>query len=286
MAISDLMDTPLPTFNRTEILARLRRTIDAGLPIIAAGSSCGLVAKSAEAGGADLLVVYSTGLSRMRGLPTTVEHGSANQTTLGMAHEILNVVADTPVICGLEAIDPKFVRLAPLLDQVQQVGYSGVINFPTITDYEPGSRRRMQRESVGFGFRRETRMVELAREREMFTMSYVFDVDETRQMVESGVDVVVAHVGATSGGLDGFSTHNIDRATDLVNEMLEEARSINPEVLVLAHGGPFDVAENVNPLYQRSKVQGFVGASSIERIPIEIGVADAVRAFKDARIQS
>lgn len=285
MALSDLMDTPLPVFTREEVLGRLRATIAEGRPVVGAGSSTGIVAKSAEAGGADLVIVYSTGLSRVRGLPTTVEHGSSNRVTLEMADEILNVIADTPVIGGVEAIDPKFVRIAGLLDRFQAAGYSGIINFPTITDYEPGTRRRMQRESVGFGFRRETRMVELARERELFSMSYVFDLDETRQMVDAGVDVLVAHVGATSGGLDGFSTHDIERATDLVNEMIAEAWSRNPDVICLAHGGPFDTAENVNPLYERSRVQGFVGASSVERIPIEVAVADAVRSFKDARIQ-
>lgn len=135
--MSDLTDTPQPTFSRAEILRRLRATIAGPGPIVAAGSSCGIVATAAEAGGADLIVVYSTGLSRPRGLPTTVEHGSSNRVTLDMAPEILNVIADTPIVAGVEAIDPKFVRIEGLLDMFQEASYSGIINFPTVTEYEP-----------------------------------------------------------------------------------------------------------------------------------------------------
>lgn len=283
MPLSDLSLAPILRFERSEILDRLRATVRDKSPIVAAGSSCGLVAKSAEAGGADLIVVYSTGITRLKGLPTTVEHGCANATTLGMAAEILNVVARTPVICGVEAIDPKYARLGVLLDQVQDAGYSGIINFPTVTDYEPGTRYRRQRDSVGFGFRRELDLISLARQRGLFTMAYVFTVDEAEQMARAGVDVLVPHVGGTSGGVDGFEgVHDFDTAVDLVNAMSEAAWAVDSDIISLAHGGPFDLPENVRPLYGRSRVQGFVGASSIERIPIEQGVANVVRDFKDA----
>ena len=264
MSLPELASTPVPTFSRTEVDARLRATIAAGKPIVAAGSSCGLVAKSAEAGGADLIVVYSTGISRLRGLPTTI-FGMPNEATLGMADDILNVVRDTPVVCGIEACDPHYVRLPRLLDRVAEAGYSGIINFPTITMAEPESRNRQMREGVGFGFQRELDAVSLARERGLFTMSYVFLPEEAAAMVDAGVDCVVTHVGGTSGGMDGFDVAPVDAAVAGVNGMLEAARARRDDVLVLAHGGPFDVPENVATLYRETAAQGFVGASSVER---------------------
>lgn len=271
--------TPQPTFPREEVLRRLEATIAAGSPIVGAGSSCGLVAKSAEAGGADLIIVYSTGISRLRGLPTTI-FGSPNQMTLAMAPEILNVIESTPVVCGVEAADPNYVRLSRLLDQVQAAGYSGLINFPTVTLYEPGTTQREQREGLGFGFGRELELVTQARARDLFTMSYVFQPEEAAAMVDAGVDCIVAHVGGTGGGMDGFRVAPMDSAIQRVNGMLEAARARREDVLVLAHGGAFDVPENVAVLYETTAAQGFVGASSVERIPIESAVAEAVRSFK------
>ena len=283
MSLADLGLTPIPTYERTEVLYRLRETIATGTPIVAAGSSCGLVAKSAEAGGADLIVVYSTGISRLRGLPTTI-FGNPNQMTLAMADEILNVVASTPVICGVEAGDPHYVRLPRLLDNVQAAGYSGIINFPTVTLFEPGSRQRKQRDGLGFGFERELAAVSLARERGLFTMAYVFTPEEATAMVDAGVDCIVTHVGGTGGGVDGFQVAPIDDAIARVNRMLEASWSRRDDVVGLAHGGPFDVPENVARLYRDTPAQGFVGASSIERIPIEQAVSGVVRSFKEHRL--
>jgi len=273
--------TPPPIFDREEVLARLEKCVENRQAIVGAGSSCGLVAKSAEAGGADLIIVYSTGISRLRGLPTTI-FGSPNDMTLAMSDEILNVVEDTPVICGVEAADPNYVRLPRLLAKVEEAGYSGVINFPTVTLFEPGSSQRRQRESLGFGFARELELVALARERKLFTMAYVFQEEEAASMVDAGVDCLVVHVGATRGGMDGFGAAPLDRALQRVDAVLDAARSRRDDVLVLAHGGPFDVPENVAELYRATDAQGFVGASSVERIPIENAVAGAVRSFKES----
>jgi predicted TIM-barrel enzyme len=284
MKLSDHWRTPEPIFTRDAILARLRKTIADQKPVVAAGSSCGLVAKSAEVGGADLIVVYSTGLSRLLGLPTTI-FGDTNNATLAMAEQILNVVIDTPVICGVEAADPRWMRLAKLVDRVKDAGYSGVINFPTVTLFEAGSLQRREKDGTGFGFNRELDLMGLARERDLFTMCYVFTPEEAEQMAKAGVDCVVAHVGGTSGGFDGF--HNVapvDVALTKTDEMIDAARKVNPEVIVLGHGGPFDTPENVQVLYERSKAQGFVGASSVERIPIEAAVSEAVRSFKSATV--
>jgi predicted TIM-barrel enzyme len=278
--LAALSHTPPPIFNRENVLQRLEKSVVNREAIVGAGSSCGLVAKSAEAGGADLIIVYSTGISRLRGLPTTI-FGSPNDMTLAMSDEILNVVEDTPVICGVEAADPNYVRLPRLLTKVQEAGYSGVINFPTVTLFEPESSQRRQRESLDFGFGRELELVALARERGLFTMSYVFQEEEAASMVDAGVDCVVAHVGATRGGMEGYDAAPIDRALQRVRDILGAARSRREDVLVLAHGGPFDVPENVAELFRSTAVQGFVGASSVERIPIEAAVAGVVRSFKE-----
>jgi predicted TIM-barrel enzyme len=243
------------------------------------------VAKAAEAGGADLIVVYSTGISRLRGLPTTI-FGNPNQMTLTMADEILNVIERTPLICGIEAADPHYVRLEKLLDRVAAAGYSGVINFPTVTLYEPGSRQRGLRESAGFGFEREVESVRLARDRGLFTMAYVFLPEEAEAMVDAGVDCVVAHVGGTRGGVDGFEVAPMDDALQRVREMHEASWARRKDVFCLAHGGPLDVPENVATLYEETDAQGFVGASSVERIPVENAVAAAVRAFKSHHVRS
>lgn len=283
MRLADYSSTPEPIFTRGQVLAKIQGTIAANKPIVAAGSSCGLVAKSAEAGGADLIMVYSTGVSRLLGLPTTI-FGDTNNATLAMASEILNVVLDTPVVCGVEAADPRWVRLPKLVASVKAAGFSGVINFPTTTLFEPGTLQRHEKDGTGFGFARELEFVKLAREQELFTMSYVFTPDEATAMAAAGVDCVVAHVGGTSGGAAGFrNVMSVDVAVVTTTKILEAARAVNPEIVVLGHGGPFDTPANVQILYDRTRVQGFVGASSVERIPIETAVADAVRSFKDAR---
>jgi predicted TIM-barrel enzyme len=277
--LADLDEHPLPIYSRAEVLRRLGATLQARSPIVAAGSSCGLVAKSAEAGGADLIVVYSTGISRLRGLPTTI-FGEPNDMSLAMAGEILNVVESIPVICGVEAADPQHTRLSGLLEKVVAAGYSGIINFPTVTLLEPGTRQREAREGLGFGFARELELVRKARAHEVFTMSYVFLPEEAAAMTAAGVDCIVAHVGGTTGGMDGFRASSIDDAIEGVNGMLAAARDEREDVLVLAHGGALDSPAAVEQLYRLTDAQGFVGASSVERIPIEVAVSTAVRNFK------
>jgi predicted TIM-barrel enzyme len=284
MKLSDYASTPEPVFTREQVVARLRHTIDQRKPIVAAGSSCGLVARSAEAGGADLVVVYSTGLSRLLGLPTTI-FGDTNNATLAMADQILNVILDTPIVCGVEAADPRWLRLSKLADRVKSAGFSGVINFPTIGLFEPGTLQRREKDGTGFGFGRELDFVGLAHERNLFTMAYVFTAEEAKQMTAAGVDCIVAHVGGTSGGVNGFQdVMPIKAAIAKTCEILSAAREVNSEVIVLGHGGPFDTPDNVQILYLETKVQGFVGASSVERIPIETAVAAAVRSFKEAEL--
>lgn len=265
-------------FGRNEILARLRASVDSGRPILAAGSSCGLVAKCAAQGGADLLVVYSTGLSRLKGLPTS-RIGDSNATTLRMADEILNVVTDVPVVGGVEAWDPTRLDLERLLDAFAAARFSGVINYPTISTM--GETWRARRERVGLGFSREVELIRRAREREVFTMAYVATPDDARRMAEAGVDCLVPHGGATGGGLAGHDTDRSaeDELAELV-AMAEAGDAVRDDLLVLAHGGKLSEPQDLEAVYARTGCVGFVGASSVERIPIERAVVDVVDRFK------
>jgi predicted TIM-barrel enzyme len=270
-------------FIRSEILERLRGAVRAGRPILAAGCSVGLVAKCAEVGGADLLVVYSTGRSRIMGLPTT-PLGDSNATTLAMYDEIANVVNDTPIIGGAEATDPTYLSLPRLIARFRQTGYAGLINFPTIGN---NPTRSAMREDVGLGFSREVELVRLARRQDYFTMAYVFDVEQARRMAAAGVDAQVAHVGWTAGGLAGATASALTpaAAAERVQAMIEATRREQPECLCLAHGGPFATPEDTRSLYAHTDAVGFVGASSIERIPIERAVTETVAAFKAIRLR-
>ncbi len=269
-------------YKRGEVLARLKASLDEGKPIIGAGASAGIIAKCAELGGADLIVVYSSGLYRIWGLPTS-NYLDSNPVTLAMAEEILNVVRDTPVIGGVHAADPKYIDLTRLLTKFVEAGYTGIINYYTVALYD--DERRM-RDKVGFGWDREIDMMRLARSWDMFTMAYVFNPDEARDMAEAGVDAIVAHVGATTGGLVGFEwSEGMAYAAEKLQAMIEAARGVNPEIICLAHGGPFAEPEDTRYLYENTDARGFVGASSIERIPVERAVKEVVQQFKSIPIR-
>lgn len=271
-----------PPFPRALILERLRRTIANGKPIIGAGCSAGLVAKCAEIGGADLIVVYSTGRSRLMGLPTT-RIGHSNPITLGMCDEIQNVVRDTPIIGGVEATDPTTMDLRRVLRRFVDAGYSGIINFPTILMFD---RYREMREQVGLGFSREIELCRIAREEDVFTLAYVFTPEEAVAMAEAGADCLVPHVGGTTGGLTGFQyLAPLDDALTQVQTMIEAARKTRHDLIFLAHGGPFAEPQDTIRLYEKTDAHGFVGASSIERIPIERAVIGVVKELKSVPLR-
>jgi predicted TIM-barrel enzyme len=279
------MATPERTvFTREIILKRLRKNISEGRPNLGAGSSVGIVAKSAEAGGADLIIVYSTGRSRIWGLPTTMI-GHSNPLTLDMFREIENVVDDTPIIGGAEAVDPTYRRLPRLIEDFRKTGFDGLINFPTVGNRADFSKSRAH---VGQGFDRELEMVRLAREQDYLTMAYVWNPEQCRQMAQAGVDIMVPHVGWTVGGLSGAgeAAMSLDDGCRQAQAMIEATWKENPEVICLAHGGPLATPEDTRVLYEKTDAQGFVGASSIERIPIEEGIMTAARAFKDQTLRA
>ena len=277
--------------NRNEILRRLRNTLADGDAIIGAGCSVGIVAKCAELGGADFIVCYSTGLSRIMGLRTTII-GHSNPRTLAMHDEIRNVVKDTPIIAGIEANDQTTYDLNQVIDRFVDQGFDGFINFPTVGNHEHVSDFFVREhdnigESLGqpWGFAREVELIRLLRQREIFSMCYVFNAEQAGCMAEAGVDALCAHVGGTAGGLIGFPADPIAESLANAQRIMEGAWQVEPNVICLAHGGPFAEPEDTKTLYEQTDAQGFVGASSIERIPIEKAVMGAVKAFKDHKIR-
>jgi predicted TIM-barrel enzyme len=268
---------------RETILTRLRATLAEQHPILAAGSSAGIVAKSAETGGADLIICYSTGRTRIQGLPTT-QLGHANPVTLSMYDEIDNVVDHTPIIGGAHAGDPTYRRLQRLIDAFRNTGFDGIINFPSA-----GSNLVLaaQREHIGQGLKREAEMIGLARKQDYFTMAYVYTDEHARMMAAAGVDVQVPHIGWTTGGRVGRSVApTLEETCSWIQHMIDITRAENPETIVLAHGGHLAEPEDTRVLYESTDCQGFVGASSIERIPIERAVTETVRAFKSFKLRS
>ena len=277
--------------NRKEILTRLRATLANGDAIIGAGCSAGIVAKCAELGGADFIVCYSTGKSRIMGLRTTVI-GHSNPRTLEMYDEIANVVKDTPIIAGIEANDQTTYDLGTVIDRFMDQGFDGIINFPTVGAHEhvsPFFVKEYQNiaNSLGqpWGFAREVELIRMLREREIFSMCYVFNAEQAAQMAKAGVDAVCAHVGGTAGGLIGFPADPMEESLQNTQTIMEGAWQVNPNVICLAHGGPFAEPEDTRVLYEKTDAHGFVGASSIERIPIEKAVMGAVKAFKNHKIR-
>lgn len=267
------------TFSRAEILGRLKKTIAEKKPIIVAGCSAGIIAKCAELGGADIIVVYATGKSRLMGLPTTAFGYDSNGLTLEMAPEILWAAQNTPVVGGCEASDCFRMDQSRLLDKFIGEGFHGIIPFPEAAMWEEWRKFWAK---VGMGFEREVQLVRLAHQRDIFTMVYAHNGEDAATLTEAGADVVIAHVGATRGGLVGYKYDSpMDVAVDQTNDIIKGARSVNPEVICLSHGGPFATPEDTVFLYERTSVVGFCGASTMERIPVEKAVKETVEAFKN-----
>lgn len=264
------------------VLQRLRPVINKGKPIVGAGCSSGLIAKSAELAGADLIIVYSTGWSRLMGLPT-IMFGDSNKVTLQMGKEIRLAVKDAPLIAGIVANDP-LRTITEVLEEAIDVGFKGVINFPTVGI----DRLTMpEDETLELGFEKESKLIEDANQMGLFTMAYVFTPHEAKAMAAKGVDVVVAHMGWTTGGLVGADADKVkkyEEATASTQEICQAAEKEKPDVILLAHGGSFTSAEDTKVLYEYTDAVGFVGASTIERIPVEKEVMETVRAFKNASL--
>jgi predicted TIM-barrel enzyme len=267
---------------RQEALARLRAQVEAGTPIIGAGAGTGLSAKCAEAGGADLIIIYNSGRYRMGGrgsLAGLLPYGDANAIVVDMAREVLPVVKETPVLAGVCGTDP--FRLLPVfLDELKRIGFSGVQNFPTVGLFDGTFRVGLEETGMGYGL--EVDMIRLARERDFLTAPYVFNESEAADMARAGADVLVPHMGLTTGGAIGAeSAKTLDECVVLIQGMHDAAKRVNPEILVLCHGGPIAEPDDATYVLERTEgVVGFFGASSMERLPTERAMTENMRRFK------
>jgi predicted TIM-barrel enzyme len=272
-------------FTRHEILSRLRKVIDEGRPIIGAGAGTGISAKFEEAGGVDLIVIYNSGRFRMAGrgsMAGCMPYGDANAIVMEMANEVLPVVKDTPVLAGVCGTDP-FRLMDVFLKQVREAGFSGVQNFPTVGLCDGMFRQNLEETGMGYGL--EVDMIRWAHELDIFTTPYAFNVDEAKAMAQAGADVVVAHLGLTTKGSIGATTAvKIEDAPKKVQQLCDAAKSVNPDVICLCHGGPISMPEDADYVLKNTKgVHGFYGASSVERLPTEVAIREQMEKFKAIR---
>src|SRR5688572_28306654 len=272
---------------RTEILNRLRAQVAAGMPIIGAGAGTGISAKCAEAGGVDLIIIYNSGRYRMAGrgsLAGVLCYGDANAIVVDMAREVLTIVRDVPVLAGVCGTDP-FRDMGVFLPELARLGFSGVQNFPTVGLIDKDSLFRRNLEETGMSYDLEVEMVRLAREMDLLTSPYVFDVEEAEKMARAGADILVAHMGLTTkGSIGAHSALSLEECPERVQAIRDAAAAINPEVLVLCHGGPISEPEDAAYVLRHTRgVAGFFGASSMERLPTEVAITRQVAAFKAIR---
>ena len=268
---------------RKEIVARLQGQISAGRPIVGCGAGTGISAKFAEAGGADLIIIYNSGRYRMAGrgsLAGLMPYGDANAIVVEMAAEVLTVVRGTPVLAGVCGTDP-FRNMPLFLRQLKDMGFAGVQNFPTVGLIDGNFRANL--EGTGMGYDKEVEMISQAHDLDLFTSPYVFNPDEARAMTEAGADQLVAHLGLTTAGSIGATVAStLEDSVRKVMEIAEAGRSAREDVIVIAHGGPLDEPDAVGAaLRMLPGINGFFGASSIERLPTERAISGQVEAFKN-----
>lgn len=267
---------------RSQILDRFRAQVAAGKPIIGGGAGTGITAKSAEAGGIDLLVIYNSGRFRMAGrgsLSGLLAYGDANAIVMEMANEVLPVVKKTPVLAGVNGTDP-FRVMPHFLKQVKEIGFAGIQNFPTVGLIDGVFRANL--EETGMGYGPEVDMIRLAHEMDLLTSPYVFDVDQAKDMARAGADILVPHMGLTTSGTIGAQTAmTLEDAAKKVQELADAAKSVNSDILCLCHGGPIaNPADAQYVLDNTEGIVGFYGASSIERFPTEVGIRKQTEDFK------
>jgi predicted TIM-barrel enzyme len=274
-------------YQRAEILQRLRAKVAAGQPIIGGGAGTGISAKMSEAGGIDLLIIYNSGRFRMAGrgsLSGLLPYGDANAIVMEMAREVLPVVPRTPVLAGVCGTDP-FRLMKLFLREVDAAGFSGVQNFPTVGLFDGKMRQNLEETGMGYGL--EVDMIRQAHELGLLTTPYAFNPDEATAMAQAGADILIPHMGLTTKGTIGAETAmTLDEAARLVQAMHDAAKRVNPEVLVLCHGGPIaEPADAQFVLDHTEGVVGFYGASSMERLPVEPAISGRVREFTALRFR-
>ena len=269
-------------FDRTKLLATFRDKIARNEPIIGGGAGTGLSAKCEEAGGIDLIVIYNSGRYRMAGrgsLAGLLAYGDANQIVVEMAAEVLPVVRHTPVLAGVNATDP-FRVMDVFLDELKRIGFAGVQNFPTVGLIDGTFRANL--EETGMSYALEVDMIALAREKDMLTTPYVFSSADATAMAKAGADIIVCHLGLTTGGSIGADTAlKLEDCPAKVDEWSAAALAVNPEAIILVHGGPVATPEDARYVLDNTKhCHGFYGASSMERLPAETALTEQTKAFK------
>ncbi len=272
----------MPAIPRKDILTKFRAMIEAGRPIVGGGAGTGLSAKAEEAGGIDLIIIYNSGRYRMAGRGSAaglLAYGNANEIVKEMAIEVLPVVKKTPVLAGVNGTDP-FVLMPRFLAELKEMGFSGVQNFPTIGLFDGTMRQSFEETGMGYGL--EVDMIALAHSMDLLTTPYVFNPDEAKAMAAAGADIIVAHMGVTTGGSIGAtSAKSLDDCVKDIDAISAAARSVRKDVVMLCHGGPISMPDDAAHILANCEgVHGFYGASSMERLPAETAIRDQTSSFK------
>ncbi|MBE1282118.1 MAG: phosphoenolpyruvate hydrolase family protein [Rhodobacteraceae bacterium] len=272
----------MPRFESSKLMEKFRSMRDSKIPIIGGGAGTGLSAKCEERGGIDLIVIYNSGRFRMAGqgsLAGMMPYGDANAIMLDMAQEVLRAVSHTPVLAGVCGTDP-FRDMELLLDEIERIGLSGVQNFPTVGLID--GQFRVNLEETGMSYSKEVDVIRKAAQRGLLTTPYVFSADDARAMAEAGADIIVCHLGLTTGGAIGAGTASrIEDAPRLIDDWAAAALEVNPEAIVLCHGGPISMPTDAEYVLQNTEnCHGFYGASSMERLPSEVALTKTTQEFK------
>jgi predicted TIM-barrel enzyme len=276
----------MATIARKTILEKFRTMIEQGQPIVGGGAGTGISAKAEEAGGIDLIIIYNSGRYRMAGRGSAaglLAYGNANEIVKEMAVEVLPVVTKTPVLAGVNGTDP-FILLPIFLAELKQMGFSGVQNFPTIGLFD--GRMRQSFEETGMSYQLEVDMIAEAHKLDLLTTPYVFNPDEAVAMTHAGADIIVAHMGVTTGGTIGAtSAKTLDDCVSEISAIADAARGVRDDIMVLCHGGPISMPEDARYVLDNCPgCHGFYGASSMERLPVEPAITSRVREFTELRI--
>ena len=277
----------MPGFRRQDLLERFHGKITRGEPIIGGGAGIGLSARCEEAGGIDLIILYNSGRYRMAGrgsLAGLLAYGNANDIVLEMAHEVLPVVSRTPVLAGVNGTDP-FLLTEPFLRKLKDLGIAGVQNFPTVGLIDGVFRQNL--EETGMGYALEVEMIRAARALEMLTTPYVFSADDAVAMAEAGADIIIAHMGLTTGGAIGAQTAlKLAGCPALIDAWAAAAKRVRPDIIVLCHGGPIAMPADAQFILNECRhCNGFYGASSMERLPVETAITEQIRQFRTVTLR-
>ncbi|MCO5064967.1 MAG: phosphoenolpyruvate hydrolase family protein [Rhizobiaceae bacterium] len=272
----------MPAIPRKQIVEKFQDMVKRRVPIVGGGAGTGLSAKGEEAGGIDLIIIYNSGRYRMAGRGSAaglLAYGNANEIVKEMAVEVLPVVKHTPVLAGVNGTDP-FILMPRFLAELKEIGFSGVQNFPTIGLFDGVMRQSFEETGMGFGL--EVDMIAQAHALDLLTTPYVFNTDEAAAMAKAGADIIVAHMGVTTGGTIGAtSAKTLQSCVGEIDDIAEAARKVRNDVIVLCHGGPIAMPDDADFILKHTKnCNGFYGASSMERLPVEIALAEQTRKFK------